>query len=80
MFDFLLYALNPLILLKLLYKLLNSVEISNNNFNSKLQYILKNCKFIEDIILLVSAQLCISGLTINQRVKSYRGGPGVGPQ
>ena len=40
------YVLNPLILLKLKHKLLNGVEINNNNITSKLQYILKKCNFI----------------------------------
>ncbi len=66
MSDFLPYVLNPLNLLKLIHKLMGGVQINNNNINSKLQYILQNCKFIEDIILLVSAQLCISDLAINQ--------------
>jgi hypothetical protein len=69
------YVLNPLNPLKLIRKLVSVVEINNNNINSKLQYILKNCNFIEDIILLVSAQLCLSDLTINQRVKGYRARP-----
>jgi len=36
------------------------VEINNGNINSKLQQISQNCKFIEDIIILVSAQLFLS--------------------
>ena len=54
------YVLNPLILLKLIHKLTGGVEINNNNINSKLQYILKKCNFIKDIILSVSAQLFLS--------------------
>jgi hypothetical protein len=69
------YVLNPLILLKLIHKFMNSVEINNNNINSKLQYISQNCNFIKDIILWVSAQLCLSDLSINQRVKGYRARP-----
>ena len=38
------------------------VQIDTININSKLQYILQNCNFIEDIIILVSAQLCIAAL------------------
>ena len=57
MSDSLPYVLNPLNPLILINKLMNAVEIDNNNINSKLQYILQNCNFIEDIILLVSAQL-----------------------
>ena len=73
--DILPYVLNPLNALILLDKLVGGVQINNNNINSKLQYILQNCNFIEDIILLVSAQLCLSDLTINQRVKGYRARP-----
>ena len=54
---------------------MDTVEINNNNINSKLQYILQNCNFIEDIILLVSAQLRISDLTLNQGIKGYRAKP-----
>jgi len=54
---------------------MGGVQIDNSNINSKLQYILQNFNFIEDIILLVSAQLYISDLTINQRVKGYRARP-----
>ena len=70
--DCLPYVLNPLNLLKLMQKLMGGLQIDNNNINSTLQYILQNCNFIEDIILLVSAQLCMSDLAINQRVKGYR--------
>ena len=35
--DFLPYVLNPLILLKLMHKILGGVEIDKNNINSKLQ-------------------------------------------
>jgi hypothetical protein len=35
--DTLPYVLNPLILLKLIHKFMNGVEIDNNNINSKLQ-------------------------------------------
>jgi len=66
------YVLNPLKLLKLMKKLMDDVQIDNNSINSTLQYILQNCNFIEDIILLVSAQLCMSDLTTNQRVRGYR--------
>ena len=69
------YVLNPLNLLRLLHKLVDGVQINNNNINSTLQHILHNCNFIEDIILLVSAQLCMSDLSINQRVKGYRARP-----
>jgi hypothetical protein len=54
--------LNRLNLLKLMLKLANCIAINNDNINSKLQYILQNCNFIEDIIILVSAQLCIAAL------------------
>ena len=56
------YVLNPLNPLRLLHKMTTSVQIDNININSKLQHILQNCNFIEDIILLVSAQLCIADL------------------
>jgi len=54
------YVLNPLNPLILIHKLMSMVEINNNNINSKLQYFLQNCNFIEDIILWVSAELWIS--------------------
>jgi hypothetical protein len=73
--DFLPYVLNRLNQLRLLHKLIGGVQINNNNINSTLQHILQNCNFIEDIILSVSAQLCMSDLTINQRVKGYRARP-----
>jgi hypothetical protein len=60
--DSLPYVLNPLNLLRLLCKLMGGVQISNNNINSTLQYIFPKCNFIEDIILLISAQLCIADL------------------
>ena len=69
------YVLNPLNSLKLIHKFVSVVEINNNNINSKLQYILQNCNFIEDIILWVSAQLCLSDLTLNQRIKGCRARP-----
>jgi hypothetical protein len=65
MLAFLPYVLNPLNPLKLKDKIMNGVEINNNNINSRLQYILQNCNFIEDIILLVSAQLCLSDSDTN---------------
>ena len=74
--DCLPYVLNALNLLRLIKILAGRVQNDNNNINSTLQHILQNCNFIEDIILLVSAQLCMSGLTINHRVKGYRARPG----
>ena len=69
------YVLNPLILLKLMHKFISGVEINNNNINSKLQYILQNCKFIEDIIILVPAQPFLADSDTNQRIKGYRARP-----
>jgi hypothetical protein len=69
---FLPYVLNALNPLRLIHKLMVGMQIDNNNINSTLQYILQNCNFIEDIILLVSAQLYLTDLTINQRVKGYQ--------
>jgi hypothetical protein len=60
--DFLPYVLNPLNPLRLFNKMTVGVQIDNININSKLQYILQNCNFIEDIIIWVSAQLCIAAL------------------
>jgi uncharacterized membrane protein YdcZ (DUF606 family) len=70
------YVLNALNLLILGQILTGCVQYSNNNINSTLQYILQNCNFIEDISFMVSAQLCISDLAVNQRVKGYRAKPG----
>jgi len=57
------YALNALNPMRLLRISAGRVQIGNNNINSTLQHILQNCNFIEDIIFLVSAQLCMSDLT-----------------
>ena len=72
---FLPYVLNPLNPLILVCKLMGVVQINNNNINSKLQYILQNCKFIEDIIILVSAHPFLSDSDTNQRIKGYRARP-----
>ena len=72
--DFLTYVLNPLNPLRLLSKLTDSVQIKNNNINSTLQYILQKCNFIEDIILLVSAQLCIADLAFSSLLKAIEPG------
>ena len=69
------YVLNPLNQLKIMHKLTDVVETNNNNINSTLQYILQNCKFIEDIIISVSAQLFLSDPDTDQRIKGYRARP-----
>ena len=63
--DTLPYVFNPLILLKLIQIMQKDVEININNGNSKLQYFLQNCKFIEDIIFSVSAQFFLSDSDTN---------------
>ncbi len=57
-----------------MYKLTGGVQIDNNNINSKLQCILQNCNFIEDIILLFSAQLCIADLAHSSLLKAIEPG------